>query len=290
MRAGTHLREGAWRGRLRTLLTTAAAGMLVLFCEICVAPAAYAAAIAAEYTAVPNVTPGYAGNLSYVRFANLNAAKSVTASVRMIGNTTGTDYGTAIVTSPARSSPQLSARDLLAAAGGPALDPRDDFLTLYLQSSDFLSAVQHVYFNFETGFFENMSVCGYEAGLNYAPLSAAITNVHSSLLSANYPSTVQVLNRRGVAATVRLGVYEASTGTRLGVFEMQAAPGTAYTFSSVEIEKAVNYVPSSSNYHLNLIPEGDISEASGIVLSHTVRNLRFLGTILNLTTLCSIDH
>ncbi|MBX7199850.1 MAG: hypothetical protein K1X51_10770 [Rhodospirillaceae bacterium] len=266
------------------------AGLLVFLCEICAGPAAYAAVLASEYTVVPNVTPGYAGNMSYVRFANLNATKSVTTSVRMIGNTTGADYGTAIVISPARSSPQLSARDLLAAAGGPALDPRDEFLTLYLQSSDFLSAVQHVYFNGDTGFFENMSVCGYENGLNYAPLSAAITNVHSSLLSANYPSTVQILNRRGAAATVRLGVYEAGTGTRLGIFEVQAAPNTAYTFSSIDIEKAVNYVPSPTGYHLNLIPEGDLGATSGIVLSHTVRNLRFLGTMLNLTTLCSIDH
>ena len=254
------------------------------------APDVRPAAIAGEYSVLPNVTPGYAGNLSYVRFANLNDTKSVVTSVRIIGNTTGTDYGTAIVTSPARSSPQFSAKDLLASAGGSALDPKDEFLTLYLQSTEFLSAVQHVYFNNDTGFFENMSVCGYESGLTYTPLTAALTNVHSSLLSANYPSVVQVLNRRAATVTVRLRVYEGGTGAYLGPIEIQAAANTAYTLSSADIEKAVNYTPSSTGYHLNLFLEGDLASSSGIVLSHTVRNLRFFGTMLNLTVLCSIDH
>jgi hypothetical protein len=281
-----HRRGRLRRGRFQPLLAIAVCAVFT-----CLAWAwAGSAANAAEYTAVPNVTPGYAGNLSYLRFANLNAAKSVTTSVRLVGNITGTNYGTAIVVSPPRSSPQLSARDLLAAAGGPTLDPRDEFLTIYVQSSDFLSAVQHVYFNAETGFFENMSVCGYENGLNYAPLTAALINIHSSVLSANYPSTVQVLNRRAEVATIRLAVYEGGTGARLGVFEVQAAANTTYSFSSAAIENAVNYSPPPSGYHLNLVVEGDISQNTGIVLSHTVRNLRFLGTVLNLTTLCSIDY
>ena len=248
------------------------------------------AAITGNYTIVPNATPGLANNISYIRFPNLNASKTTVASVRIIGNATGRDYGTAIVNSPPRSSPQLSLQDLLALANGGAYDAADTRITLYLQSSDFLTGVQHVYFNVGTGFFENMSVCAFEDGLNYVPMTSILANVHSSVLSATYPSTVEVHNRKAAATTVRLRIHNGRTGASLGIFEFNAAANSSYTFSAAQIEMAIAYTPGPTDYHLNVIVDGDPSTPSGLVLSHSVQNLRFSGAALNLTTVCGIDN
>ena len=247
------------------------------------------AAITGAYTIVPNATPGFASNISYIRFINVNPSKATVASVRIIGNATG-DYGTAIVNSPPRSSPQLSLQDLLALANGGTFDPTDTRVTLYLQSSDFLTGVQHVYFNIGTGFFENMSVCAFEDGLNYVPMTSLLANVHSSILSGNYPSTVEVHNKKSTAAAIRLRIHDGRTGTLRGIFQFNAAANTSYTFSAQQIEAAIAYTPGATDYHMNVIIDGDPSTPSNVVLSHSVQNLRVPGAPLNLTTVCGIDE
>ena len=247
------------------------------------------AAITGNYTIVPNVTAGFAGNISYIRFPNANPTKATVASVRIIGNATGRDYGTAIVNSPARSSPQVSVPDLLALANSGALDPTDTRITLYVQSGDFLTGIQHVYFNSTTGFFENMSVCSFEDGLSYVPTTSLLANVHTSTLSG-FPSTVEVHNKKATATTVRLRVHDARTGSLLGIFQFTASANTSYTFTNAQIETAINYKPGPTDFHMNVIFDGDPGTPTGVILSHSVRNLLLQGATLNLTTICSIDY
>lgn len=248
------------------------------------------AAIVGTYTVVPNVTPGYQDNVSYLRFPNANPSKTTTASVRIIGNATARDYGTAIVTSPARSSPQYSIKDLLTLANGGNFDPADTRVTLYVQSSEFLTGIQHVYFNGGTGFFENMSVCSFEDGLNYVPMTSLLANVHSSILASTYPSMVEVHNKKAVAANIRLRIHDGRTGALLGIFEFNANANTTYTFTALQIESAINYRPGPTDYHFNVVYDGDPNLQSNVVLSHSVQNFRYAGAALNLTTICPIDN
>ena len=163
-------------------------------------------------------------------------------------------------------------------------------MTLYLQSSDFLTGVQHVYFNAGTGFFENMSVCSFEDGLSYVPMTSLLANVHTSILASDYPSTIEVHNKKSATIGVRLRIHDGRTGELLGVFGFNANPNTTYTFTATQIEAAIAYKPGPTNYHINVIFDGDPSTPTDVVLSHSVRNFRIAGATLNLTTICGIDN
>ncbi|MBL8629985.1 MAG: hypothetical protein JNM81_10180 [Rhodospirillaceae bacterium] len=248
-----------------------------------------AAVITGNYTVIPNATYNPQGNISYLRLPNFNTNKTTTATIRILGNTTGRDYGTAIVSSPARSSPQISIQELLTNAGGTSFDTLDRTFTLYLQSTDLLTGVQHVYYSTSSQFFENMSVCSFENGLNYTPLTTQVVNVHTSTLATRFPSTVEVHNRSDQTARLRLRVYDGPTGKALGAMEFDAAANASYSFDSSQIEAAINYQPTLNDFHMNVFVESASAAALKAVISHTVTNVDVRAASLNLTTICSID-
>jgi hypothetical protein len=91
-----------------------------------------AAVIPGSYTVIPNATPGLNSNFSFIRFPNFNSDISTVTTVRMVGDATGTDYGTASVDSPPWSSPQRSITEIYQSIGGTEFNPADTTLTLYL--------------------------------------------------------------------------------------------------------------------------------------------------------------
>ncbi|MBL8630622.1 MAG: hypothetical protein JNM81_13380 [Rhodospirillaceae bacterium] len=247
------------------------------------------AIITGSWTVIPNATPGALGNISYVRFPNANTLATATYTVRIIGDSTGRDYGTATFTVPPRASPQYSMQDLLAIARGTSFDPNDLNLTLYVRSSHYYTGYQHVYYNTNTGFFENMSVCSYVNGMDYRPLMSGVVNVHSSLLSSLFPSLITIHNENAFSTTIRARVYESQIGTYRGIVSFVAAANSTYTFLSSDIEAELGYTPGSNIYHLNLVYDGDPSNPPNVMTSHIVTNLRVFGSVLNLTAICSID-
>jgi hypothetical protein len=245
------------------------------------------AVITGDFTVVPNVSPGTGSNFSFLRFPNFNSSIGTTTSVRMIGDQTGRDYGTALVSSPPYASPQLSVTDLLSSIG-ETLDPGDTTLTFYLQNNQVLTGIQHVYYSTFSDFFENMSVCSFR-DLSYIPMASGVVNVHTTTLFSRFPSIVRVHNQAGFATTVRLRIHDGPTGNQLGILQFTAQPNSTYAFNSQQLEAQIGYIPTAADFHMNVFLDGDPTQVSRTVLSHTVTNFRVLGAVLNLTTICNIN-
>lgn len=248
-----------------------------------------AAVIPGNFTVIPNVTPSSGGNISYLRFPNFNADISTTATVRMVGDATGRDYGTATVTSDPFSSPQLTVNQLLDSIDGGSFDASDTSLTLYIQSNQFLTGIQHVYYAPSTGFFENMSVCSFVDGVSYAPTMAGVVNVHTTTLQSLYPSVVKIHNKESTATTLTLRVHDGPSGALRGKFSFNAQPNSTYSFTSSAIQAAVSWIPTSDDYHMNVIFDTDAATPPNALISHTVTNVNYAGAALNLTTICNIN-
>jgi hypothetical protein len=247
------------------------------------------AVIPGSYTVIPNVTPGFQSNVSFIRFPNFNSDVTTTTTVRIIGDATGIDYGTASVESPPFSSPQLSVTDLYTSIGGVAFDPADTSMTLYLQNNQLLTGVQHVYYNSISDFFENMSVCSYVDGFSYVPMASGVVNVHTSTLQSRFPSVVKVHNRDAVNTVIRLRVHDGPTGNLRGIMQFNAAPNSTYAFSSQQIEAAIGFIPTGNDFHMNVVFDADPMAPPNTIISHTVTNVRVSGSVLNLTTICNIN-
>lgn len=248
-----------------------------------------AAVISGSYTVIPNATPGYNSNYSYLRFPNFNSDLTTTATVRMVGDTTGRDYGTASVESPPNSSPQLTVTELLDSIEGGTFDSTDQTVTLYIQSNQFLTGVQHVYYNTSSGFFENMSICSFVDGISYVPPTSGVVNVHTTNLQSNYPSVVKIHNKDATAATLTLRIHDGPTGALRGKMSFTAQPNSTYAFTSAQLQSAIGFIPTSADYHLNVFFDTDPNTPPNATISHTVTNTTVGTAVLNLTTICTIN-
>lgn len=249
-----------------------------------------AAVIPGDYTVIPNTTPGLLSNVSFIRFPNFNSEITTTTSVRMVGDATGRDYGTATVDSPPRSSPQLTINELYQSIGGVSFDPADTAITLYMQNNQLLTGVQHVYYNSISQFFENMSACSYVDGFSYIPMTSGVVNVHTSTLQSRFPSVVKVHNKNAFTRTIRLRIHDGPTGNLLGIMSFSALANSTYAFSSAAIEAAVGYIPTGANFHMNVFYDDDPALPTGFVITHTMTNVAVSGSVLNLTTICNINE
>ena len=248
-----------------------------------------AAVIPGNYTVIPNTTPGLLGNYSYIRFPNFNSAITTTTTVRMVGDATGIDYGTASVDSPPYSSPQLNITEIYESIGGIAFDPADTSITLYLQNNQLLTGVQHVYYNTGSDFFENMSACSYPDGVSYLPMTSGVVNIHTTTLQSRFPSVVKVHNKNATATPIRLRIHDGPTGNLLGIMQFSAAPNSTYAFGSAQLQAAVGYIPTGADYHINIFFDGDPAIPPNAIITHTVTNVRVSSAVLNLTTICNIN-
>lgn len=248
-----------------------------------------AAVIQGNFTVIPNATAGLNGNTSYIRFPNFNPDLTTNATVRMVGDSTGRDYGTAIVTSAPNSSPQLTVLELLESIEGGTFDATDTSITLYIQSNQFLTGVQHVYYSNVSGFFENMSVCSFVDGVSYLPTMAGVVNVHTTTLNPFYPSVVKVHNKNPTATTLTLRVHDGPTGVLRGRFSFVAQPNSTYAFTPAQIQANVGWIATSDDYHMNVIFDTEPATPPNAIISHTVSNPTYGGAVLNLTTICNIN-
>jgi hypothetical protein len=248
-----------------------------------------AAVIPGNFTVIPNITPGLNDNVSFIRFPNFNPDIASTASIRMVGDATGRDYGTAQVVSQPFSSPQLTVNQLLESIEGGTFDPADTSITLYIQSNQFLTGVQHVYYNQFSDFFENMSVCSFVDGISNLPATSGVVNVHTTTLQSRFPSVVKVHNKNSVATTLTLRVHDGPTGNLRGRFSFVAQPNSTYSFSAPQLQANVGYIPTPDDFHMNVFFDTAAEAPPNATISHTVSNVRVFGAVLNLTTICTIN-
>lgn len=147
-----------------------------------------------------------AGASSFLRFSNASGA-STSFDVKVVGGETGTDYTgskTYSVTVPDKGSAQRSIDDirtsLLSQGADIALKSGDTSLNLFVTSPKLSSGggFQHVTFNGSTGFFENVSICTYDATQDYSVTVRRLVNVHTFRLSG-YPSKIEIHNQDATA-------------------------------------------------------------------------------------------
>jgi hypothetical protein len=248
-----------------------------------------AAVIPGSYTVIPNVTPGLNNNISFLRFPNFNSDVASTANITMVGDRTGRNYGTAQVVSEPYSSPQLTVNELLESIEGGAFDSTDTSITLYIQSNQFFTGVQHVYYNSTSGFFENMSVCSFVDGISSLPTVSGVVNVHTTNLETMYPSTVKIHNKNATATTLTLRVHDGPSGRLLGRFSFVAQPNSTYAFTSRQIQNNVSFTAGTPDYHLNVLFDASPEAPPNATISHTVGNNTLGSATLNLTTICTIN-
>ncbi|MHB1207925.1 MAG: InlB B-repeat-containing protein, partial [Rhodospirillaceae bacterium] len=139
---------------------------------------------------------------------------------------------------------------------------------------------QHVLWRPTDGTLTNLSTCG--SGVTSDP--ASLQGVHSTLVGANFPSTVVIANTGTAAETVTLGIYDARDGTKLGTYAAGSIPAHGQAMPSVSaIEQAAHITPASGMYHYVVRAEGTFTG----FLQNLVNNAS-VGVITDMTTSCGL--
>lgn len=226
------------------------------------------------------------GNTSFIRLVNI-ASTAQTTTVRVIGSPSGDLYGTADISVPGRASPQYSYSDLLGEVGVSGVTGDDTGLSFYLSSSNILSGFQHVIFNGDNQFFENMSVCRFDGTTNYSALDQVLVNIHTTTL-ASFPSTVSIHNYSNAQTTAQVDVYEGAEGALKGSVLFTADANASYVLPFSWFQDEVSWEPSGSEFHGNLVFTMQDDTDPPITAGHTVQNQEF-NAALNLTQVCAIN-
>lgn len=227
---------------------------------------------------------------SYVRLWNDTATNgSATVDVTIVDAATGNQVGTWSVLVGANRSLQFPISDIEEAAG--IVSPPDQYV-FYLDWGDhpfFGIKFQHVVWSPTSGFFESLSGCRERP---QEPKTLA--NLHTSTIS-QYPSLVIIHSEERTEREVRINVREAGQGTSMGSYIL---PSTLPAFGSVnvavsEIENAVSWIPSSTEFHMIVDVETRVSgdpffesNWDGWV-THVVQN-DSAGSLVNMTPHCIV--
>lgn len=239
-------------------------------------------------TVLSPVLYGAGNNYSYFRFAN-GTGSTATFSATLVGSPTGTNYGTMNITVAANASPQYSITDIFTALriSGPSASDRQLSLYVTSQHAGRAVSVQHVNYNSQNGFFENLSVCTYRSGgVDYSYLSQQLTNVHTSLISG-YPSTVYFHNFYALNATYRANVYKAGTGAFLGTLTLGLAANDTAVLNMADVERTLNYTPGPGEYHVNMFFSADTVTFNGMAVQSI--NNQQLNSLTNISSSCLIN-
>lgn len=222
-----------------------------------------------------------AASQSFLRFHNTSAGGG-TVTVNLRDSATGEFLAKWV--SPAfqaGSQQQYSINDIERGAM-PALAAKPSYYTISLEASPGLTGYfQHVLWRPADGTLTNLSTC--DAGVT--SVTTQLSGVHSSLLSANYPSSVAINNAGTAAAAATLGIYDARNGARLGAYPTGIIPAGGQVIVSVAaMEAAAGITPNASQYHYVVKTEGAFTG----FLQHLVDN-RQVGVITDMTTVCALS-
>lgn len=248
-----------------------------------------------RYTSIGRLYFNNAGAASFVRFWN-SGADAVDFEAKIVGGESGTDYApgkTYRINVPSKASLQRSLDEIradIARQGGGDITPRggDTFLTLYVKNErPVATGFQHVSYNSNTGFFENLSICTFDPAQNYSPYNWRLVNVHTSQL-AGYPSKIEIRNPDAVARAVRGRVFDAVTGTSLGAFIVNPAANGSTVLDMSAVEQMIGFRPSASQTQVNIEFDTADTSAYSAIVGHTVTQSA-TGAVFNLTQACTIN-
>jgi hypothetical protein len=244
--------------------------------------------------AAPIFTGTGGSQISYIRLWN-GAATATTFSVTLVGNVSGQTYGTANISVPKTASPQYpvtsagGSNNLVSLANAAALSGGDTGYAVYIQNSDASAGYQHVTFNPTTTLFGNASSC--VTTLNEAVQSVAnslvLTNVHTTTLSA-YPSQVYIHNYWNASVTYKITVIEAATGVVKGQTQQTIGPNATYSASMSQLQSAVGWTPTSTEFHANLIVSDTTGGVPYATVSQQIVN-NTLGGSIDMSMACAVN-
>jgi len=266
---GDEVAGGAWFGGDNQAIVTAFVNW---------SPSQSGPAHIADNLRVPMVFPsGDLSTASYLRLYN-STPQAGTVVVRFLNGDTGAYIAT--WTSPTIrpfASRQFTVPAIEGAASPPINPAGRTRYTLDI-SSNFLGFFQHVLWNRVGLSLTNLSGCGN--GISNDVLH--MNGVHSSRIP-DYPSVVYAHNLGKKAADITISIYDADTGTRIGGIVIPAVPPNASAaFRMGEVETALSFVPAATQFHYNLVQEGDFPG----YLQHVVYNTG-AGVITNMTAKCA---
>jgi CubicO group peptidase (beta-lactamase class C family) len=224
------------------------------------------------------LSPTSTGSQSYLRFYNTSASAG-SMQLTLTNPATGGVVGnwTSPVIAP-KASPQFAMATIESEAGIAGAKPASYLITLQPRYAG--GFVQHVAWRPDIGAFTNVSTC--DTGVTANP--RRLINVHTSILDADYPSTVVVSNLGASPSKMTLGIYDSNSGTKLGVYETADIPPSGQVNLSIQtIESGANIPTAPNRFHYNIESETVFLG----YLQHLVTN-RQPNLINDLTTMCKL--
>lgn len=272
--------EGSFTGFLQHLVTNIRAGVITDMTTECSLNPATATPpssvrVSSVYSSTQNVTQ------SFLRLHNVGSSAG-TARVTLGSATSGTALAT--WTSPsiaAGASRQFPLGDIEAGASNGFTKPDNYSITVQPQFNGY---VQHVLYRPADGTLTNLSTCDAGVGIE----SSQLINVHSTLLGGNFPSTIVINNTGTSAANVSLGVYDATTGTKLGSgnYAVPNIPANGQTRVLMStIEQSLGISPNAGAIYHYVVKSETTFQG---YLQHLVNNAQ-VGVITDMTTVCGMN-
>lgn len=212
---------------------------------------------------------------SFLRFYNTGTTAG-TVNVQMYNYSTGVALGN--WTSPS-IPPGASMQYQVTTPETVVTGTKPDYYatTLLTQISGYF---QHVLFRPADGTLTNLSTC--ETGVTAA--SGQLINVHTSLLDYGFPSSVVINNTTSADAAAVLGVYDATTGAKLGTYTSASIPtGAQIIVPMTTIASAANVTLSSARYHYVV----KVENTFGGFIQHLVDN-KSVGVITDMSAMCAL--
>jgi len=246
------------------------------------------------------------GNTSFIRFYNRELhTSSFTVNIVAYKTDTLTDsqstvLGTATVTVPKGASPQYSIAEIIAAAGIPIIACPTTCApnvyqgaALYIRNVDDDVGFQHVMFNTNSLFFENMTLCADESMSDGStqPYMGSAINVHSSLIAA-YPASLVIHNFGGTNGIYEIYISDARTGNTVGLYTTTLLANTTYVMPESFIEAQAGWAPNASQGHININvyrTSGGIVQLTNAVIGQLIYN-QALRAYINMSQVCKILH
>ncbi|MBL8629981.1 MAG: VCBS repeat-containing protein [Rhodospirillaceae bacterium] len=270
--------ENAFAGFLQHLLTNAQSGVITDMTTVCAINQAVprTANLLTRPSAI--LSTAQATSQSYLRFYNTGTAPG-TATVTLSDYSTGRSLGQWISPPiPAGAAAQHYIGDIEGGTGQSFIKP--SYYSIGV-SSNISGYFQHVLWKPADGTLTNLSTCASGVTADATKLNA----VHTSTVGdVGYPSSIVVNNTGAVAVSVTLGIYDATTGAKLGTYTASAVPAGGRTVLAMStIETGANIAPSTNRYHYVVKAE---STFTGF-LQHLLNNVK-AGVITDLTTACAL--
>ena len=249
------------------------------------------------------------GNTSYLRLYNAQHASS-TFTVKIVGFKTdnlndsqSTSIGTAFLTVPATASIQYSINEIFSAAGvssvacvGTCAPNVYQGVSLYVANTNHVfSAFQHVIYNSNSRFFENMSICG-DTSLSdgrYFINSSNIINVHTTTV-VGYPAFIMFHNYSAFNTAYKFEIYDSRTGLYKGPYVATALANTTYMIPMSTLQAQVGWAPTATEGHANVIIfNADIATNPNAIYYGYAGQMIYnnaLQAYINMSQICNVAH